>query len=117
MIKQILLVTATTLFSVSVYANEIACPQASETNSPTFCSTFKVAAGCHCLAQHMPAKVCADMGKIYDSMLTFFKTLQKACEFQHDTPTQTCIDDWNCYRLGGKDSKGRLCSNTAKACL
>ena len=102
-------------FSTISFALPTSCPPATPTNSPTFCSSFQIAAECYC-SQSLPHGMCANMGTLYNRMISMFATLQRACEFQHNTSTQTCIDDWNCYRLGGKDSQGQLCSSTGNAC-
>lgn len=102
--------------SFSTYAATLACPQAVPTNDPGFCPSFKSVAECHCVASGLPRGMCQDMNLLYNRMISIFGTLKKACEYQHDTDTQTCIDDWTCYRDGGKDSQGRQCSSTGKAC-
>lgn len=101
--------------TASVFA-ATTCPQASPTNSPGFCSTFKSSAECHCTSKGMPKGMCADMNLLYNRMISMFGTLERACQFQHDTSTQNCIDDWNCYRVGGNDSQGQACSATGHAC-
>ena len=81
-----------------------------------FCPTFKTAATCACASSGVPASFCSDMAKLHKRMLMVFTTQQKACEFQRDTSTQQCLDSWNCYRRGGKDSQGRPCQATGKPC-
>lgn len=93
------------------------CPKSSSLNQNTFCSQFKAAATCHCTSSGMPEKLCLKPETVYKRMLMVFGTQQKACEYQQDTSTQSCMDSWNCYRLGGKDSEGRLCSGTGHSCL
>lgn len=100
-------------FAANMY---LACPQALPTNHSDFCPSFKSVAKCHCTASGLPERKCQNMENIYQLMIDRFGSVRKACEFQHDTSTQVCIDDWTCYRLGGKDSAGHLCSSTAKAC-
>lgn len=102
--------------SLASFANTMACPGASATTSPGFCLSFKAAAKCYCTSSGIPGGMCSDMTKLYQRMISMFGTLQKACQYQKNTSTQECIDDWNCYRLGGKNSKGGLCSGTGKAC-
>ena len=92
------------------------CPQALPTNDAGFCPSFKSVAGCHCTSKGMPKGMCLDMNALYNRMISMFGTLERACQFQHDTSTQNCIDDWNCYRSGGKDSQGNICSGTGKSC-
>lgn len=101
-------------FSTAVFAGS--CPLASDTNTATFCSTFKTSAGCFCSQNGYPNGICSNMTLLYNAMLARFGTVLSACQHQTNTPVQTCVDDWNCYMKGGKDSQGRLCSNTGKAC-
>lgn len=105
-------------FSLSSFAatNYSNCPQAAPTNDPSFCASFKSVASCHCVESGLPSGMCQNMNTIYNLMIARFGSIQKSCEYQRDTSTQTCIDDWNCYRSGGKDSQGRLCSGTGKVC-
>jgi hypothetical protein len=58
-----------------------------------------------------------DIKLIYNRMIAIFGTIEKACNFQVETSVQTCIDDWQCYLKGGKDTQGGLCSSTGKACV
>lgn len=105
-------------FSMSSFAGGalLKCPQALPTDSPKFCPSFKSVAECHCVSAGLPKMMCQNVESIYTRMISMFGSLQKACEYQKDTTVQTCIDDWNCYRKGGKDSQGRLCSSTGKSC-
>lgn len=100
----------------SVAADFSNCPQALPTSDAGFCPSFKSVAECHCVESGLPKKMCQDVQVIYNRMIAMFGSVQKACEYQHDTSTQNCIDDWNCYRLGGKDSQGKLCGGTGNAC-
>lgn len=93
-----------------------ACDQALPTSSPNFCPSFKTVAICHCTSSGLPGFMCQDMNALYSRMISIFGSVQKACEYQKDVPARTCMDDWNCYRNGGKDSLGRLCSSTGRAC-
>ena len=95
----------------------LSCGQAAPINSPGFCASFKQVAVCHCSAS-LPEIMCQDMKMLYEFMLntTNTHTLSEACHMQSDTSPQNCIDDWNCYRNGGKDSKGNSCSGTGKRC-
>lgn len=99
-------------FSISSFA----CSNAEPTNSPTFCTSFKTAASCHCVASGLPPGMCQDMKALFNRMIVVFGSLQKACEYQHHTTTQDCIDNWNCQRLGGVNSQNQLCSGTGRAC-
>jgi len=93
------------------------CPDALPTNNPGFCASFIKAAQCQCSVRGgLPPAMCQDMGKIYSRMIAVYKSVPAACAAQKDAPTQTCIDDWVCYLNGGKDSLGRACSSTGRAC-
>jgi hypothetical protein len=48
--------------------------------------------------------------------MSIFGSIQRACEYQHDTSVQNCLDDWQCYRNGGRDSTGALCNATGSSC-
>ena len=113
MIKRIcFFVVLFTLSSVS-----IACPRATPTNSPNFCPTFRIAAQCHCKESGLPAGMCKNLTLLYQRLISVFGGLDKACEFQHDTTKEDCMDSWNCYLHGGKNATGNLCSGTGRACL
>lgn len=111
MIKK-LLATSIYLFSISGFS----CTNAQPTDSINFCSTFKAAATCYCTASGLPASMCQNMKVLNARMIIVFGSLQKACEYQHYTSTQDCINNWNCYLQGGKDSNGKLCSSTQRPC-
>lgn len=102
------------LFSLSVFAGD--CGQAVPTDDALFCTSFKMIAECHCTSKGLPRPACTNMKKIYERMTILYGSLQNACEAQHYTSTQTCIDDWNCYLHGGINSQGALCSGTGRAC-
>jgi hypothetical protein len=112
------------IFSLSCFASSNithyslhACSIAPPTTDPTFCSAFKKIAQCHCQEDgHLPAGMCQDMNTIYSRMIATFGSQDAACRWQKDTPYQECMDDWNCYRLGGKNSAGGLCSGTGAKC-
>lgn len=104
------------LFKLTTETLSANCPHADPVSSGSFCASFKSVAECHCVASGLPAGMCKDMNAIYTRMLSVFGTQQKACEYQKDVPPQECMDDWNCYRLGGTDSSGNLCNNTGKSC-
>lgn len=57
-----------------------------------------------------------NMKTIYDRMNSMFGSVRRACEYQHDTTVQNCIDAWTCYRTGGKTSQNELCNGTGNAC-
>lgn len=111
MIK-IILAFFVSIFSASLFA----CSSALPTDSAGFCPSFKIAATCYCTTSGLPAGMCKDMNALYNRMLIVFGSLQKACEFQHYTSTQDCVDNWSCYRNGGVDSRGRTCSSTQLPC-
>ncbi len=125
MIKKILFTllcicsTASFAFSATAIPNTtssaLACGQAVATTDPGFCPSFKSIALCHCM-EKLPRGMCQDMNLLYARMIDMFKTIAKACAYQHDTSVQNCIDDWNCYRSGGRNSAGQLCSSTGNAC-
>lgn len=94
------------------------CPQAVPDDKPGFCASFKSVAECHCEEMGIPKGMCQkmSMNDIYNQMISMFGSQQKACQYQHDTSFQTCMDDWNCYRLGGTDSQHRLCNATGSHC-
>ena len=92
------------------------CAQAVPTADPSFCPSFKAVADCHCSENGLPEEVCGDMNALYQYMLDMFGSMESACAFQQDTDPQTCIDDWNCYRNGGTNSQGQLCSASGSAC-
>ena len=115
MIKKIV-ASSLTLLSLFCFTPAIACPFATATNDPEFCSSFKLAAQCRCTSSGLPARMCMDMNLLYDRMIIIFHSVQKACEFQHDTTTQNCIDSWNCFRNGGTNTQNELCSGTGATC-
>jgi hypothetical protein len=93
------------------------CDQAVPSTDPNFCGSFKAIADCHCLENGLPEETCGNMGEVYDFMLIYYKKLEIACYEQRDiVDQQICIDDWNCYRNGGVNSQGQLCSSTGNAC-
>jgi hypothetical protein len=95
----------------------LACSLAAPTNDVNFCSSFKTAATCYCTSSGLPSMMCQDMNALYSRMMLVFGTLQRACDFQKHTSAQNCLDNWNCYLHGGKDSQNRNCSGTGSACV
>lgn len=93
-----------------------ACPTAVSSNLPGFCNSFKSVAECHCTSSGLPKGMCQNMKLLFTRMISTFGSVQRACEFQHDTSVQTCIEAWNCYRLGGQNSNNQLCSGTGLPC-
>ena len=102
-------------FTLSTWA---ACTPAAPTNTSNFCQSFKTVAPCYCAANGVPSIVCNNMSMelLYKRMISYYGSLGQACHGQKNTTPQDCLNNWNCYRLGGKDSQGRLCSGTGKAC-
>lgn len=92
------------------------CGQASPIDSPNFCTSFKNVARCHCIANGMHERLCENVNLIYKLMMNRYKSLENACRSQQDTTVQKCVESWNCYLSGGKNSEGRLCSNTGARC-
>lgn len=105
------------LFSIftACYASA-GCPQATPTNTPEFCHSFEIAAQCHCASSGLPSEMCTSMSTVYDRMIAVFRSVDKACRFQHDTSYQNCIDSWHCYRDGGVNSRNEPCSGTGANC-
>ncbi len=100
------------LMSFSCFANTAkplaTCEQAPPTDNPAFCAKFASIASCHCQVDGgLPAGMCKDVKTIYDRMIAFYRTQQKACEFAvtkgaqiRPVSVQQCMQDWDCYRLG-----------------
>lgn len=90
-----------TLFLARSHPN---CPQALPMHHAKFRASFEAAAECQCHSSGMPRSMCKDMKALYSRMLFVFGSVQKACEFQRDTPTKTCLANWRVYlknsRLG-----------------
>jgi len=107
-----ILVLLMAVFSITSFA----CSNATPTDDPGFCGSFKAAATCYCISSGLPSSACQDVNQIYDRMIFVFKSVEKACAYQTQTTPQDCMDNWNCYRNGGIDSRGRLCSGTTLSC-
>lgn len=114
MIKKLIALTLC-FFSISCFAMASNCPPALPTTHSDFCASFATSASCHC-SNTLPRKMCENVNQVYKLMIARYGSIENACKFQKDTTVQTCIDDWQCYRLGGKDSQNGLCSSTGKAC-
>ncbi|MFI4919667.1 MAG: hypothetical protein ACHP65_08945 [Legionellales bacterium] len=108
---------AAAFFLYSVSITSIACSAALPTNDANFCSSFQSVAPCYCTSSGLPTSMCQNMNVLYSRMIGLFGSLQKACEYQRYTSVQDCVDNWNCYRLGGINSHGQNCSATQKACV
>lgn len=116
MIKKIVIVWVC-LFSITSFATTLSsCPSATPSNGAEFCSSFKVAAQCHCMSSNLPKAMCMNISLLYDRMVSLFGSVRRACEYQRNTSTQNCIDSWACYRSGGRTSQGELCNGTGNAC-
>lgn len=111
MIKKIA-ISSMLAFSLSAYS----CPSALPTDNVSFCSSFKSVATCYCTSSGLPSGMCQDMNQLYNRMVVVFGSLKKACDYQHYTTPQDCMNNWNCYRTGGVDSTGKQCSSTQRAC-
>jgi hypothetical protein len=117
MIKKILSILVSALsFSYVCPILAASCGQALPSNDPGFCSSFKEIAQCHCTSSGYPQAMCSDMNQLYSRMVAVYGSQEKACRYQTDTSFQACMDDWNCYRIGGTNSLGQECSSTGKAC-
>lgn len=104
-------------FAFSSFATTLgSCPPATPTNAPGFCSSFKLAAQCHCSSSGLPRGMCMNMKLLYDRMISIFGSVRRACEYQRDTVTQNCIDSWSCYRSGGLNSQNEPCNGTGNPC-
>src|SRR3990167_929613 len=104
------------IFSWFIATTHSNCSKGVTANNAEFCAVFKSVAQCHCTSSGLPLSMCKDMGKLYQRMLSIFRSQKNACEYQKDTTTKNCMDDWNCYRLGGRDSYGELCNSTGQHC-
>ena len=116
MVKKIAIMWVSLFLAFYFNTTFAACPQASPSSTPGFCSTFKLVAQCHCTSSGLPKGMCMNMHSLYDRMIAMFGSVRRACEYQRDTSVQNCIDSWNCYRSGGVNSNGELCSGTGSAC-
>lgn len=99
-----------------IIQNGYSCPESLPTHDERFCPSFKLAALCHCSQSGLPKGFCNNVSSVYRRMVSFFGTLERACNHQGYTDAQTCMDNWSCYLNGGYDSEGRPCSGTTKAC-
>lgn len=88
------------------------CAVSSDT-LPNFCDLFKKAVTGCCPIRGL------SMQHIYQLMVATYGDLQNACDKNagnYGNGVQACIDQWNCYWKGGKDSQNQLCSGTGKTC-
>ena len=92
------------------------CPSATPTTDNNFCTSFKAAAECNCELRSPSKKLCQNVKQIYKLMIGYYGSLERACALQHNTTAQVCIDGWNCYLNGGRDSTGGLCNATGNVC-
>ncbi len=100
-----------------IYAGD-KCPKTKPMDSKKFCSSFEGVVKCVCLANIHSSFMCRSMSVIYMTILAKFGSIEKFCNDKHQyrVPPQQCIDEWNCYRNGGKNSQGVLCSGTGNRC-
>lgn len=97
-------------------AENVMCSRSVPTTDSNFCPSFAEATRCYC-ASHLPSSMCKDVNAIYKRMIAVYGSLEHACAaHERQAPKQDCIDAWNCYRNGGRDSHGGLCSATGKSC-
>lgn len=116
-IKMIKKIFVTTLLCLS--STIFACDKAVPTTNPNFCSSFTSVAYCHCMQNIHSSIVCSNMTVLYNAMLQEYHSLESACAVaakKHEASQQECIDDWNCYWNGGRDSTGGLCSGNGQRC-
>lgn len=92
------------------------CPKGLPPADVNFCTSFKEVAICHCTAMGIPRFLCKNMNTLYNTMIMRYGSVENACASQRDTTQQICLDGWSCYRKGGRDSQGELCSSSGKAC-
>lgn len=116
MLKKITYTFSGLFLMTSLSVSHAACQSAAPVTSSAFCSSFQSAAQCHCTQSGLPSGMCTKMSSIHARMISMFGSLRKACEYQKDVSVQACIDDWNCYQLGGLTSQGELCSGTGRSC-
>jgi hypothetical protein len=95
----------------------LACPEALPITDSNFCQSFDVAAKCYCVTSGLPLKMCDSTQKVYNRMISVFRSVESACSFQRNTTYQKCVDNWNCYRLGGSNAANEWCSGTGAACI
>ena len=94
----------------------LACTNAAPLDDPQFCTSFRTSASCFCIESGLPSSACNDLNKLYDRMLFVYHSLENACAHQKQTTPQNCVDAWTCFRNGGTDSQGKLCSGTGLPC-
>ncbi|WP_367606176.1 hypothetical protein [Legionella sp. W05-934-2] len=107
----------TFLVLLTSFFQSYACQNALPTNHPGFCASFQIAASCYCQQTGLPKGMCQDMKQILNRMVAAYGSLQSACANQRHTPAQDCVDSWNCYINGGRDSKNQLCSGDGRRCV
>lgn len=119
-----LAVTLILLFTNSVaapnkYNTDDGCPITPAVTSNKFCSGFKKVVTCECdkMAPFNIHYFCRSMSVIKNNMDRYYGGVAKSCKQQKKAPYQDCMDHWNCYLHGGRDSKGHLCNSSGKSCL
>jgi hypothetical protein len=92
------------------------CEAGMPTTHANFCPSFKKSASCACTSSGMPKSFCGDMKALHKRMLMVFDTQKNACTYQRDVSVKECMDGWNCYLNGGKNSDGSPCQRTGRRC-
>ncbi|CDZ77170.1 hypothetical protein BN59_01452 [Legionella massiliensis] len=115
MLKKLGLIAIFSLF-ISLSFAATSCLKAKPTNDPLFCASFKSVAKCHCVEFGLPSGMCEDMNQLYWRIVAMYGSLEQACKRQHETSAQDCMDNWHCFRDGGMDSQGRICSSNYSSC-
>lgn len=127
--KKILAIFLYTLSFSCFAANPVIleeCGKVTDRTASTFCGEFKDIAHCHCRADsgnRLPDDKCYQTKTfVYPNMLATFGSQDAACRWQAEHGSekrakyQECMDDWNCYMKGGKDSNGGVCGSTGRSC-
>ncbi len=84
-----------------------------------FCGNFSKAAICDCKAKAgiLGPIFCGNMDAVYKAMMTKYPSIEAACNDQSPANLrQACIDNWHCFRNGGKTAGGAQCSGSGKSC-
>ena len=104
---------------ISIYSSLVFssnCPQAVAADDENFCSSFQSVAQCHCQASGLPASMCNNVSLVYRRMIITFGNIERACMFQKETSTATCLEYWRCFQEGGMTDSGLLCNGNGSAC-
>ncbi len=111
-------------FSVTTFAGPSIFPVSSGLQDAQNCSVATDAVSTFCVDFKNAVQGCCPLGKlpmqqIYHLMIATYGTLQTACAknaAKYGGTAQACIDQWNCYWNGGKDSQGNLCDADGNKC-